>query len=114
MNADPNDVVRVYSGPLVDVEAHQMDLKEAGIESRVVGTALTSVFGGALPDTTELWVHRSDVEKATATIERSEKRSQERHHRHQQHTPHDHPTNSPKPGPAPERREPYINPNFGG
>ena len=109
MTHDPNDVVQVYTGPLVQVEEYQQALKESGIESRVVGTALTAVFGGAIPNTIELWVHRKDAERAVAAIERFEKQSQEDRHRHRSHT-----TDSPKPNPAPVRKEPYINPNPAG
>jgi hypothetical protein len=109
MSHDPNDVVKVYSGPLVVVEAYREALQDAGIESRIVGTALTSVFGGAVPDTVELWVHQMDMEKATKAIERYEQRSVENKHHH-----HAHPTSAPKPGPAPGRKEPYTNPDPAG
>ena len=36
MTRDQNDVVRVYSGPLVLVEAYQSALTEAGITCQVV------------------------------------------------------------------------------
>jgi hypothetical protein len=109
MTHDPHDVVNVYTGPLVNVELYQQVLSEAKIESRVVGTALNSAFGGAIPDTIELWVHRSDAEKATVAIERYEQRAVEgRHH----HNPH--PTNSPKPGAPPPRKEPHTNPDPAG
>lgn len=91
MNADPNDVVTVYSGPMVTVETYQQVLADAGIESRVVGEALAASFGSAIPDSVELWVHRSDLEKATAAI----KRYEEGRPREQQHHPR--PTNDPKP-----------------
>jgi hypothetical protein len=68
MERDPNDVVTVYSGPMVTVETYKHVLAEAGIESRVVGEALASSFGTALPDSVELWVHQQDLEKAKAAI----------------------------------------------
>ena len=109
MSDDPDDVVKVYAGSYEVVETYQQILKEAGIESRVVGEALTSVFGSAIPDTVELWVHRRDGEKATASIQKYERPSQE--HTHQRHT---HPTDAPKPGAAPKHKEPYVNPNPSG
>lgn len=109
MSRDPNDVVKVYAGPLVDVESYREALAEAGIESRIVGTALTSVFGGAIPDTVELWVHQLDVEKATAAIEKYEQLANKNKPQH-----HKHPTNAPKPSTAPARKEPYINPDPSG
>jgi hypothetical protein len=110
MSHDPNDVVKVYSGPLVVVEAYRETLADAGIEGRIVGTALTSVFGGAIPDTVELWVHQGDLEKATAAIERYEQRKGE----NKSHSHHPHPTSSHKPNAAPERKEPYTNPDPAG
>jgi hypothetical protein len=78
MTHDPNDpideVVKVYSGPLVEVEVYQRVLKESGIDSRVVGTDLTASFGSAIPDSIELWVHRGDAEKAVAAIQREQDR----------------------------------------
>jgi hypothetical protein len=106
MNHDPNDVVKVYSGTLETVEIYQQVLKEAGIESHVVGGALTSVFGSAIPDTVELLVHRRDGEKAAATIQ-----NYEHPKKRQNHERHAHPTDSPKPGGAPKHKEPYVNPD---
>jgi hypothetical protein len=111
MSRDPNDVVQVYSGPLVVVETYREQLRDAGIESRIVGTALTSVFGGAIPDTVELWVHQGDLEKATLAIERyeSERVVDKTHHHH-----HSHPTSSHKPQSNPTRQEPYTKPDPSG
>ena len=64
MTRDPHDVVKVYSGPIEIVEAHQATLGEAGIESKIVGTALSASFGSALPGSTELWVHQADFDTA--------------------------------------------------
>ena len=94
MSRDPNDVVRVFAGPLVEVETYQQVLTEAGIESKVVGTELTASFGTALPDSIELWVHRRDAEKAAAAIEATKSRRW-RHEGAASATPH--PTDSPKP-----------------
>ena len=108
MTHDPNDVAKVYSGPLVVVEEYREALSEAGIDSRIVGEALTSVFGGAIPDTVELWVHRGDFDRATKAIERFEdKIEEEKPH-------HSHPADSSKPGAAPLRKEPYVNPDPAG
>jgi hypothetical protein len=114
MTPDPHDVARVYSGPLTTVEVYQQALREAGIESRVVGTNLTMVFGGAISDTIELWVHRGDLEKATAAIELYERENEERRHHHHHPHAHQHPTSDPKPNPAPPRKEPYVNPDPAG
>lgn len=70
---EPNeDVVRVYSGSIVSVELYQQALKEAGVESKVVGLALSASFGSAMPDSVELWVKSEDADKAAAAIQRFE------------------------------------------
>jgi hypothetical protein len=103
MNSDPNDVVKVYAGPMVTVEIYQQVLADAGIQGRVVGEDLTASFGSAIPDSVELWVHRSDLEKATAAIQRYEDgRTDEDRQRHR------HPTSDRKPGAAPRRKEPHV------
>lgn len=68
MNEDQEHIVRVASGTLVQIELWQQRLKEAGIESKVVGENLAASFGTALTDSVELWVHESDQEKALASI----------------------------------------------
>lgn len=72
MTRDPNDVVRVYAGTLVDAERCREVLEDAGIESRVVGGALLASFGSAIPDSVELWVHREDLDRAVEAIKRAE------------------------------------------
>jgi hypothetical protein len=69
---DEGDVGRVYSGPIVSAELYQQALKDAGIESRVVGLSLTASFGSAIPESVELWVKSEDAEKAAAAIQRFE------------------------------------------
>ncbi|MBA4064139.1 MAG: hypothetical protein C0501_10585 [Isosphaera sp.] len=82
MTRDPDDVVRVYAGPLVEVEAYQQVLTEAGIESKVVGTDLGASFGSAIPDSIELWVHQGDLEKAVAAVKAHDEERARRHHGH--------------------------------
>jgi hypothetical protein len=95
MIPDPNDVVRVAAGDLVTIEMYQRGLKEAGIESKVVGEALEASFGTAIPQSIELWVHRTDAEKAAAAIRTIE---EERGHRPRDHQEHGRPVSDPKPG----------------
>lgn len=100
MALDPNEIVKVYGGPFVAAEAYQNALEEAGIESKVVGDALLSSFGSAIPNSIEIWVHQKDAEKAVAVIEKYEeervKAERDKHH-------HPHPTDDPKPGMAPPK-----------
>jgi hypothetical protein len=72
MTPDPQEVVTVYSGPLVVVEAYKQALADAGIESKMTGDSLLASFGSAIPSAIELFVHQSDLEKAVATIQRYE------------------------------------------
>lgn len=69
MTDNEQDIVTVYSGPMVMVELYQQALKEANVESKVVGVDLTGGLGTALPDSVELLVKSEDVEKARAVIE---------------------------------------------
>jgi hypothetical protein len=64
MKPSDDDIVRVATGNLVQVEMWQVRLKEAGIESRVVGDDLYSSVGSILPGSVELWVHERDLQRA--------------------------------------------------
>jgi hypothetical protein len=68
MTTETHDVVRVASGEMVTMELYQQALREAGVESKVVGDALGTSFGTAIPNSIELWVREEDAEKAVAAI----------------------------------------------
>lgn len=68
MSADPNDLMRVAAGELIQVQVWGDVLRDAGIDARVVGDNLTGGLGTALPGSVELWVRRADVEAAEASI----------------------------------------------
>jgi hypothetical protein len=104
MSRDPQEVVRVFAGPLFEAEAYQQVLKEAGIESKVVGTDLSAGLGSALPATIELWVHQGDGDRAIAAI----KYHNEQMGRREAGQPHPHPTDSGKPSTTPHRKEPHV------
>ncbi len=72
MTHDQDDIVKIYAGPMVTVELYQQALKEAGIESKVVGLSLMANIGSALPDAVELLVKSEDAEKAKTVIEQFE------------------------------------------
>ncbi|MFO0937657.1 MAG: hypothetical protein U0798_14215 [Gemmataceae bacterium] len=110
MSHDPQELVKLYTGPLVYAESYQSLLKDSGIDSKVVGTELTAGLGTALPGTIELWVRQGDAKRAEEVILRQQG-SESHGHKERQQFPH--PTSDPKPGPAPHRKEPYINPNPG-
>ncbi len=73
MTRDPHDVVKLYSGPLEIVEAHQAALSIEGITSNVVGNELASSLGPILPAANELWIHSEDFARAEAILEGIEK-----------------------------------------
>jgi hypothetical protein len=108
MNPDPNDVVKVYSGTLIDVEQYREVLRDAGIDCRIVGSSLTTFLGNAIPDTVELWTHRGDAERATQAIETYETEPGEE----ETSPPSAHPSLMSKPkGTLHYQKEPYVNPD---
>lgn len=112
MTPATDDVVRVYTGPLMEVEAYQQVLTESGIQSKVVGTELTGGLGTAIPESIELWVHRGDTEKAIAAIKQHEEErgTPEHEGRRPPEGSHKfpHPVSDHKPGHAPVRKEPHV------
>lgn len=77
MTPDPDEVVTVFSGTLVEVEAYQQALADAGIESKLTGDSLLLTFGSAIPGAIELYVHRRDFDKAVAAIQRYDEERKE-------------------------------------
>ena len=69
MARDPQELVRIFAGPLVEVELRHDALTDAGIVSKVVGTELAAGLGTALTDSIELWIHLADAPKAAAILE---------------------------------------------
>ncbi|MCZ2340690.1 MAG: DUF2007 domain-containing protein [Bacteroidales bacterium] len=72
MDRNPDDIVRVASGNLIQVEVWRDAITDAGIASRIVGDDLSGSFGSVLPGSVELWVHREDLAVAEAAIQRAE------------------------------------------
>jgi hypothetical protein len=72
MTHNPDEIVKVAYGELVDITMYQQALSEAGIESQVGGQSLDANFGSALMESMELYVHARDAEAALATIRRLE------------------------------------------
>ena len=95
MADDPNDVVKVAAGSFVAIEMYQRELKEAGIPSKVVGLNLEASLGTVIPNSIELWVHRSDAQRAAAVIERAEK--ERGHQQAPEGREHPHPTSDKNP-----------------
>jgi hypothetical protein len=107
MTHDPDEVLKVYSGPLVAVEAYKQALADAGIESRMTGDSLLANFGTAVPSAIDLYVHRRDFEKAVAAIQRYEKTREPA----DRGEPHGRPVDSPRPEGTPHRVKHHIPPH---
>jgi hypothetical protein len=104
MTPDPNEVVKVFAGTMIEAESYQEALTAAGIESRVVGGALTASLGTAIPGSIELWVHRNDLEKALAAIRYDD----EQRGRKPPPESHGKPVSDPTPTAAPRGHEPHV------
>ena len=109
MTPDPNEVVTVYSGSLVVVEAYKQALADAGIESKMTGEALLASFGSAIPGAIELYVHQRDFDKARAAIERYEAERGER-----EAGGHPHPRDEPAPDGERHHQKRHIPPHPAG
>ena len=96
MTAEANDIVRVASGSLSEVETWHELLEAAGIESRVVGDNLAGGLGTALPGSVELWVRRTDAEAAQAALAQADGHSRRQPESHPI-PPHGHPVSDSKP-----------------
>lgn len=70
MNENPNEeIVRVATGDMVQMELCQQILLDAGIDCRVVGGELDSGLGTALAGSVELWVHEHDQARAEELLQ---------------------------------------------
>jgi len=80
MSNSHEDVVRIASGGLVQIEMYQQALGDAGIESRVVGDDLEGSLGSALQNSIELYVKQADFVRAEKLLEgvEAEKQSREK------------------------------------
>ncbi len=67
---EADDIVRVATH-IHPLQAHifEQALKDEGISCRVVGDYLQGVWGELPGPTAEVWVHRQDLERATAIVE---------------------------------------------
>lgn len=101
MAHDPQDLVKIFAGPLVEVELRHAALSDAGLESKVVGDELASGFGTVLNNSIELWIHRGDLPEAEDVLLKP--------HHEPEHFPH--PTDSPKPAPPHTHKQPHVNPD---
>jgi hypothetical protein len=91
MVSGSDDVVKVASGSLIEMNILEEVLKEAGIPSRVVGDDLTAGLGTATPGTVELWVTSENAKRATKVLAEDEIRVEEEEkrdkHAHQKFPP---------------------------
>jgi len=72
MSDQHDEVVRVASGDLVQIESYQQALADAGIEAKLAGDNLEGSFGTALPNSIELYVHEKDFARAEEILRKLE------------------------------------------
>lgn len=108
MSEHLDDVVKIGTGTLVQVEIWQQVLADAGVKGRLVGDDLTPGVGAA--SAVELWVSRADAEKAAAAIRYAEEHKGHRPPR--EHGPHGPVASDPKPPAAPGHKEHHQNPGY--
>lgn len=72
MSTHRDDVVKVASGTLVEVEYWREALEAAGIAAHLVGADLAAGLGSALAGSVELWVRTVDQDRAVAAIRLAE------------------------------------------
>lgn len=68
MTHPDTELKRVATGTFTEVQGYEGVLRDAGIESRVVGDNLDSGIGTALTGSVELWVRDADFEKAVTAL----------------------------------------------
>ena len=66
--SDTDDIVMLARGEMPQVEVWNAALADEGIAGRVVGEDLSAGLGSAFPGSVELWVHRSDAERAAEVL----------------------------------------------
>ena len=69
MTDNQDQVIRVSTGSLIEMNIQSEVLKNAGITSRIVGDDLTAGLGSVRPGTVELWVLNADAKRAEAVLE---------------------------------------------
>lgn len=110
MSEELDDVVKVATGTVVQIEVWQQALLDAGVTCKVVGNDLTGGIGTAFPGgAIELWVRRADAAGAEAAIRYAE---EHKGHPAREHGPHGPAASDPKPhGPDGHRRD-HQNPTY--
>ncbi|MBX7106115.1 MAG: DUF2007 domain-containing protein [Gemmataceae bacterium] len=78
MDHQSDDVVKVATGSLLEMNLLAEVLRDAGIAGRVVGDDLSAGLGTAMPESIELWVLAADATRAAEIIAADF----QHHHRH--------------------------------
>ncbi len=110
MSDELEEVVKLATGTMVQIEVWQQVLLDAGVKSHTVGNDLTAGIGTALVGgTVELWVKKADLAQAEAALKYAEAH---RGHSPVEHGPHGPVGSDPKPkdGPTPPRN--FQNPTY--
>lgn len=75
MYHDTHDIVKAAYGTLVEMSELAEELREAGIECRVVGDDLTAGLGTAIPGSVEVWIKTEDEQRAAKIVKRFDRES---------------------------------------
>lgn len=78
MNRDSEELVRVASGTMIEMELLKQQLVDEGLDVRILGEALGAGLGSAMLNSVELVVLESQADRARAIIEAEEKMSADR------------------------------------
>ncbi|QEL20083.1 putative signal transducing protein [Limnoglobus roseus] len=65
-----DDIVKLATGTLLDMQMLANELSAEGIAARTVGDDLTAGLGTVLPGSVELWVRTDDANRAEEIIAR--------------------------------------------
>ena len=106
MDHNTDDIVKVASGSLIEINELTEVLHEAGIVARVVGDDLTGGLGTLIPGSVELWVLATDAQRAEQIVAAERENADHKAHSHE-HPKFPHPVSDPKPDP---KHGPHRNP----
>lgn len=65
-----DDIVKLATGTLVEMQLLENELLNTGVEARLVGDDLTAGLGTTLPGSVELWVRANDSSRAEEIVQR--------------------------------------------
>jgi hypothetical protein len=82
MKNTSDDLEKIATGTLVDMNLLKDELESAGIFGRIVGDDLATGLGSTLPGSVELWVRLADAAHAATIMQRDAEHPQTQHGSH--------------------------------